>query len=92
MYSIRISKTTLDFNNVEVNKKEFHTSKQPIALDLVNVDQILIADKFKRSDTGFKYFIGYKDGNIIRPLCIILPQMSSFLKYFDNGGKNVTFH
>ena len=92
MYSIRISKTTLDFNNVEVNKKEFHTFKQPIALDLVSLDQILIPDKFKHSDTGFKYFIGYKDGNIIRPLCIILPQMSGFLKYFDNGGKNVTFH
>ena len=86
-----MSKKTLKFDNVEVNKKEFHTSKQPIALDLVNVDQILISDKFKHSDTGFKYFIGYRDDNVIRPLCIILPQMSGYIKYFENGGKNMSF-
>ena len=43
---------------------------------LVNVDQTVIADKFKHSDDGFKYFIGYKEGEIVKPLCIILPQMS----------------
>ena len=42
---------------LEVNKKEFHKSKQPIDLDLVNVDQIVVPDKFKHSDDGFKYFI-----------------------------------
>ena len=89
--SIRMSTKTLKFDNVEVNKKEFPTSTQPTALDLVNADQILICDKFKHSDTGFKYFIEYKDNNIIRPLCIILSQMSSFIKYFDNGRKNMSF-
>ena len=47
--------------------------------------------KFKRSDTVFKYFIGYKDDSIVRNLCIFLPQMSGFMKYFDNGGKNMSF-
>ena len=70
-----------------VDKKEFHKSKQPIDLNLVNVDQILINDKFKHSDDGFKYFIGYKEGEIVKPLCIILPQMSGYIKYFENGGK-----
>ena len=51
---------TLKFDNIVVNKKEFHKSKQPINLDLVNLDQIVISDKFKHSDDGFKYFIGYK--------------------------------
>ena len=63
-----MSKKTLNFDNVEVNKKEFHISKQPVALILVNVDQILISDKCEHSDKGFKYFIGYKDDNIVRPL------------------------
>ena len=45
-----------------------------------------MSDKFKHSDKGFKYFIGYEDDNIIRMLYIILPQMSGFIKYFDNGG------
>ena len=71
-----MSKNTLQFDNIEDNKKEIDASKQTVALNLVNVNQILITDKFERNDKGFKYFIGYKDDNIIRPLCIILPQMS----------------
>ena len=81
----------LKFDNISVNKKEFHKSKQPINLDLVNVDQIVVSDKFKHSDGGFKYFIGYKEGEIVKPLCIILPQMTGYIKYFENGGKNMSF-
>ena len=60
LLSIKISKKTLKFDNIRVNKKEFHKSKQPIDLGLVNVDQIVVSDKFKQSYDGFKYFIGYK--------------------------------
>ena len=72
LLSIRMSEKTLKFDNIRVNKKEFHKSKQPINLDLVNVDQIVVSDKFKHSDDGFKYFVGYKEGEIVKPLCIIL--------------------
>ena len=71
---------TLKFDNVEINKKEFHVSKQPFALNFVNVNQILISGKFKQSDMGFKYFIGYKDDNTIRPLCINGKNMSFMIK------------
>ena len=83
--------TILTFDNIRVNKKEFHKSKQPIDLGLANVDQIVISDRFKHSDDGFEYFIGYKEGEIVKPLCIILPQMSGYIKYFENGGKNMSF-
>ena len=36
-----------------------------------------------------KHFIGYLENGIVKPLCIILPQMSGYIKYFENGGKNV---
>ena len=91
LLSIRMSEKTLKFDNIRVNKKEFHKSKQPINLDLVNVDQIVISDKFKHSDDGFKYFIGYKEGEIVKPLCIILPQMSGYIKYFEKREKNMSF-
>ena len=48
---------------------------------LVNVDQIVASDKFKHNNEGFKYFIGYQEGGIVKPLCIILPQMSGYIKY-----------
>ena len=86
-----MSEKTLKFNNIRLNKKEFHKSKEPIDLMSVNVDQIVVSDKFKHSDEGFKYFIGYKEGEIVKPLCIILPQMSGYIKYFENGGKNMSF-
>ena len=50
-----------------------------------------MSDKFKHSDCSFKYFIGYKEGEVIKPLHIILPQMNGYIKYFENGGKNMSF-
>ena len=57
----------------------------------VNTEHIVTCDKFKRSDEGFKYFIGYQDNEILKPLCIILLQMSGYIKQFKNGGKNMSF-
>ena len=86
-----MSEKTLKFDNIGVNKKKFNKSKQTIDLDLLNADQIVVSEKFKHSDDGFKYFIGYKEGEIVKPLCIILPQMTGYIKYFENGGKNMSF-
>ena len=86
-----MSEKTLKFNNIRLNKKEFHKSKEPIDLMSVNVDQIVVSDKFKHNNEGFKYFIGYQEGEIVKPLCIILPQMSGYIKYFENGSKNMSF-
>ena len=77
-----MSEKTLNFDNIKVNKKEFHKFKQSVDLDLINVDQIVVSDKFKHSDDGFKYFIGYKEGEIVKPLYIILPEMGGYIKYF----------
>ena len=66
-----MSQKTLKFNNIRLNKKEFHKSKKPIGLMSVIVDQIVVYDKFKHNKEGFKYFIGYQEGEIVKPLCII---------------------
>ena len=31
------------------------------------------------------------DVNVVTPSCIILPQMSGWIKYFEYGGKNMSF-
>ena len=33
----------------------------------------------------------YLKGKIDKPLCIILPQMSGYIKYFKSGSKNMSF-
>ena len=86
-----MSEKTLKFGENVVNKKDFYASKQAIALDLVESSKILVSDKFKINDDSCKFFIDYLNNNVIKPLCIILPQMIGYIKYFDNGGKNIAF-
>ena len=86
-----MNEKTLKFSNIEIIKKEFHKSKQAIDLDSVTTDKIVVSDKFKHSEEGYKYFIGYKEDEIVRPLCIILPQMNGYIKYFENCGKTCLF-
>ena len=81
----------LKFKNIRVSKKECHKSKQPIDLMSAILDQIVTSDNFKHSDEGFEYFIGYQEGEIVKSLCVILPQMSGYIKYFEKGGKNMSF-
>ena len=45
-----MSEQTLKFNDVIVNKKGFHASKQAIALSLVDADKIVVSEKFKYSE------------------------------------------
>ena len=66
-------KKTLKCSNIRLHKKEFYKCKEPVDLMSVNVDQIVISDKFKHNNKGFKYFIVCQEGEIIKPLCIILP-------------------
>ena len=86
-----MSEKTLQFNNIILNKKESHKSKETIDLLSVDVDQIVVSYKFKHNNQSFKYFIGYREGEIVKTLCIILPQMSGYIKLFENGGKNMSF-
>ena len=44
--------------------------------------RVVAASKLEHVVKSFKYFIGYSDDNIIRPLCIKLPEMCGFKKYF----------
>ena len=33
----------------------------------------------------------YLNNDVIQPLCVVLPQMNGYIKYFDDGGKNMPF-
>ena len=83
---------TILFNDVEVSKKDFYDAKKAISLNLVDVANFVISNKVKDNNETSKYFIGYLDDiDIVVPLCNILPQMSGSIKYFKNGGKNISF-
>ena len=60
-------------------------------LDSIDLRKIVVSSKWKIIDTTYKYFCGYLNNDVIQPLCVILPQMSRYIKYFDDGGKNMSF-
>ena len=57
----------------------------------VDLDQIVVSYKFKHNDEGFKHFIGYLENGFFKLVCIILPQMAGYRKYFENGSKKMSF-
>ena len=86
-----MSSQKIKFGDKEVDKNEFHSSKKAILLDSVDLSKIIVSSRWKLNDTTYKYFCGYLNNDVIKPLCVILPQMSRYIKYFDNGGKNMLF-
>ena len=73
---------TLIFNDVEVSKKVFYDAKKAIPLNLVDINNIVVSNKVKNNNETRKYFIGYMHKiDVVVPLCIILPQMSGYIKY-----------
>ena len=72
-------------------KKKFYSSKEAIFLDSVDLRKIIVSSKWKISGTKYKYFCGYINNGVIQPLCVILPQVRGYIKYFDDGGKNMSF-
>ena len=70
-----MSPKTIKFEDKEINRKEFYSSKQAVS------------KKWKMSDKTYKYLCGYLNNDVIQPLCVILPQMNGYIKYFDDGGK-----
>ena len=75
----------------KLKKKRFYSSKQVISLSSVDTNKIIASDKWKINDTTSKFFNGYLNEDVIKPLCIILPQISGFIKYFEDNAKNMPF-
>ena len=60
-------------------------------LDSVDLSKIVVLSRWKLNNTTYKYFCRYLNNDVIKSLCVILPQMSRYFKYFDNGGKLMSF-
>ena len=81
----------IKFGNEEVSKKEFYVNKKAIKLDSVDLDKIVVSSKWKINETTYKYLCGYLNNDVIQPLYVVLPQMDGYIKYFDDGSKNMSF-
>ena len=69
-----------------INKSNFYRNKKLFSIYDIEFDKILILKKESYGKkSSFKYFLGYNDDDVIRPLCIKLPQMIGCVKHFDSN-------
>ena len=71
----------IKFGDVAIDKKEFYSPKHTLSLKDVQLDKIVTSNKWKINETTCKYFVGYCKDDLIRPLCVIMPQMNGYIKY-----------
>ena len=81
----------INFWDKEVDKTKFYSSKEAILLDSVDLSKIVVSSRYKINDKTYKFFCGCLNNNSIKPLCVILPQVDGYIKYFKDGGKNMSF-
>ena len=79
---IKIEKV-IKFGDIEIQKQKCHQPKPPILIKNIDIDKIVVTNKVSFGKKAFKYFISYKDGKKIKPLCIFLPKRSAYRKDFD---------
>ena len=70
----------------KLKKKDFYKNKKVIRIDDTDVNKILVSKKEPYgSKNSLKYFIGHNDNDVIRPLCIKLPQTIGYVKNFESN-------
>ena len=53
-------KEILEFEKINIEKLEFHFSKEMIAINVVDVESVLVTTKHFLVKTCFQYLFGYK--------------------------------
>ena len=86
-----MSSRKIKFGDEEVDKKKFYSFNQAISLYSVDLTKIVVSKKSKINDATYKYLCGYLNNDTIQPLCVTLPQMNGYIKYFGEGRKNMSF-
>ena len=81
----------MNFDDKNINKSNFDKNKKLFNIHDLDVNKKIVSKKESYSTkNSFKYFIGYNDDGVIRPLCIKLPQMIGYVKHFDSN-KTMSF-
>ena len=81
-----MSGKNINFEDKKIKKSDFYKNKKINRIDDIDVNKILVSKKESYgTKNSFKYFIGYNDNNVVRPLCVRLPQMTGYARKFDES-------
>ena len=81
-----MSGKNINFDDEKILKSYFYKNEKQFQIDDVNVNKILVSKKEPYgTKNALKYFIGYNDNDVIRPLCLRLSQMTGYAKKFNEN-------
>ena len=76
----------INFDDKEIRKKIFYKNKKVFQTDNIDVNKILVSKKGTYgTKKSLKFFIEYNDNDVIRPLCLRLPQMTGYARKFNEN-------
>ena len=86
-----MNRKNVNFGDKKITKSDFYKNKKVTKIDDIDVNKILVSkEEPYGTKNSFKYFIGYNDNDVIRPLCIKLPQMTGYIRKFE-GNRTMPF-
>ena len=76
----------VNFGDTKIKKSYFYKNKKVTKIDGIDINKILVSkEEPYGTKNSFKYFIGYNDNDVIKSLCIKLPQMSGYVRKFESN-------
>ena len=85
---IRISGKSINFEAKKFKKSDFYKNKKIKSIGDIDTYKILVSKKEPYgTKNSFKYFIGYNNNDVIRPLFTRLPQMTGYARKFDENAR-----
>ena len=81
-----MSGKNINFDDKNIRKSTFYKNKTINDIEDIDINNILVSKKEAYGNkNSLKYFIGNNNNDIIRPLCIRLPQMTCYARKFDDN-------
>ena len=86
-----MSGKSVNFGDKKIKRSKFYKNKKTFKIDDIDVNKILVSkEEPYGANKWIEYLIGYNDNDDIRPLCIMLPQMTGYVKCFESN-KTISF-
>ena len=85
-----MSGNSINFDDKKIKKSDFYNKNKKIFnINDIDVNKILVSKKEKYGKyNSFKYFIGYNENDVIKPLYLELSQMNGYINKHKNKNKN----
>ena len=82
-----MSLSSLNFNDKKIKKSDFYNKNKKIFnINDIDINKILVSKKETYGKyNSFKYFIGYNDNDVIRPLYLFISQTTGYINKFDKN-------